>query len=107
MPENPGTDDLFESGLKLENRPELDTPKMYRVLMHNDHYTTMDFVVEALMKIFHKPSIEANKLMMDVHKKGVGICGVFTYDIALTKISQVHQMAKQSGFPLKCSYEEA
>jgi len=80
---------------------------MYRVILHNDHYTTMDFVVTVLMKIFHKPAAEATKIMLDVHKKGKGICGVYTYDIALTKVRQVEKMAKENEFPLKCSTEEA
>jgi ATP-dependent Clp protease adaptor protein ClpS len=79
---------------------------MYRVIIHNDHYTTMEFVIEVLVKIFHKSGAEATMLMMDVHKKGRGIAGVYTLDIALTKISQVHSKAKERGFPLKCTYEE-
>jgi ATP-dependent Clp protease adaptor protein ClpS len=66
----------------------------------------MDFVVKVLMKIFQRPAAEATKIMLDVHKKGAGICGIYTYDIAVTKVSQVHRIAKQHGFPLKCSYEE-
>ncbi|MCX5843141.1 MAG: ATP-dependent Clp protease adaptor ClpS [Deltaproteobacteria bacterium] len=80
---------------------------MYRVILHNDHYTTMDFVVEVLMIVFHKAAAEATKVMLDVHKKGAGICGVYTYDIASTKVSVVHTMAKRREFPLKCSLEEA
>ena len=80
---------------------------MFRVILHNDHYTTMDFVVEVLMKVFHKTASEAIKIMLDVHRKGAGVCGVYTYDIAVTKVAQVHQMAKKGEFPLKCSYEEA
>jgi len=89
---------LPEHGIKL--------PKMFRVIIHNDHYTTMEFVVEILVSVFHKPAAEATMLMMDVHKKGRGIAGVYTLDIALTKIMQVHSMARQRGYPLKCSYEE-
>ena len=80
---------------------------MYRVILHNDHYTTMDFVVEVLMDIFQRPAAEAVRVMLDVHKKGAGICGTYTYDIAVTKVSQVHRLAKKNGFPLKCSFEEA
>jgi len=67
----------------------------------------MDFVVEVLMKIFHMPAAKAVQVMLDVHKKGAGMCGVYTLDIAVTKVGQVHQMAKSREFPLKCSYEEA
>lgn len=80
---------------------------MYRVLLHNDHYTTMDFVVEVLTRVFQKTVAEATKIMLDVHKKGQGVCGVYTYDLAVTKVGQVHQMARMRDFPLKCSYEEA
>ena len=80
---------------------------MYKVLLHNDHYTTMDFVIEVLIKVFKMPSQKATKIMLDVHKKGIGICGVYTFDIAVTKVNQVHNMAKAKDFPLKCSYEEA
>jgi ATP-dependent Clp protease adaptor protein ClpS len=67
----------------------------------------MEFVVEVIMKVFHKEFIEASKIMLDVHKKGKGIIGVYTYDIASTKVSQVRQMAKSRGFPLKCTMEKA
>lgn len=87
--------------------PRLDEPRMFRVILHNDHYTTMDFVVEVLMKVFQKKAAEAIKIMLDVHRRGAGVCGIYTYDIAVTKVSQVHQMAKKREFPLKCSYEEA
>ena len=100
-------DDIFKGGLKLKSKSELDEPQLYKIIMHNDHYTTMDFVVEVIMKIFKKPAAEATKIMLDIHNKGRGICGVYTYDIAITKVSQVHRMARQREFPLKCSYEEA
>lgn len=79
---------------------------MYRVILHNDHYTTMDFVVEVLISVFHKPAAEATRIMLDVHRKGKGICGVYTYDIASSKVSLVHSMAKDREFPLRCSMEE-
>jgi ATP-dependent Clp protease adaptor protein ClpS len=84
-----------------------DEPKMYRVILHNDHYTTMDFVIDILMKVFHKTATEATRIMLDVHQHGQGNCGIFTYDIAITKMSQVHNIAKQKEFPLRCSCEEA
>ena len=86
---------------------EIQDPKQYRIILHNDDYTTMDFVIEVLVSVFHKPTAEATKIMLDVHKRGKGICGVYTYDIAATKTAQVHQMAKMREFPLKCSLEEA
>ena len=72
----------------------------------NDHYTTMDFVVEVLVKVFHKTASEATKIMMDVHKAGSGLCGVYTLDIAASKTDQVRKMAKAREFPLRCSFEE-
>ena len=95
----------IQSDVTTETR--LKTPKMYKVILHNDDYTTMDFVVQILIGIFNKPAAEATRIMIDVHKKGKGICGVFTYDIAVTKVNQVHQTAADNDFPLKCSYEEA
>ncbi|MCX7679118.1 MAG: ATP-dependent Clp protease adapter ClpS [Spirochaetes bacterium] len=100
-------EELTNGAVDLKERLKLDEPKMYRVLLLNDHYTPMDFVVQVLMDVFHKPAQEATMLMLDVHRKGRGVCGVYTLDIALTKIAQVHQLAKQRGFPLKCTYEEA
>ncbi|MCU0821798.1 MAG: ATP-dependent Clp protease adaptor ClpS [Spirochaetes bacterium] len=96
----------FQEDVKLKSKPDLDEPKLYRVIMHNDHYTTMDFVVEVLMKVFNKPAAEAAKIMLDIHHRGMGICGVFTFDIASTKVAAVHQLARKREFPLKCSYEE-
>jgi len=107
MPVNNKPFDDADGSVKLEERQEFRLPKMYRVIIHNDHYTTMEFVVEVLVSIFRKSAAEATMLMMDVHKKGHGIAGVYTLDIALTKIAQVHSLAKQRGFPLKCSHEEA
>jgi ATP-dependent Clp protease adaptor protein ClpS len=97
----------IDENVKLLPEHETKLPRMYRVIIHNDHYSTMEFVVEVLMSVFRKPAAEATMLMMDVHKKGRGIAGVYTLDIALTKIAQVHAMAKQRGHPLKCSHEEA
>jgi len=107
MPDGHGTNSGTDSGLQTDSEQKVETPRMYRVLLHNDHYTTMDFVVEVLMKIFHMPAAQATQVMLDVHKKGMGICGVYSLDIAATKVSQVHEMAKNRQFPLKCSYEEA
>ena len=95
----------FDSDLLEEVEGELQEPEMYNIILHNDHYTTMDFVVEVLQEVFHKTTIEATKIMLDVHRKGKGTVGVFTFDIASTKAAQVAQMAKEREFPLKCSIE--
>jgi len=96
-----------DTGIQIEENTRAKKPRMYRVLLHNDHYTTMDFVVEVLVKVFNKKPPEATGIMLEVHNRGKGMCGVFTYDIAATKASQVHQMARAREFPLKCSVEEA
>lgn len=94
-----------EGRLKVRTEPRVDEPRMYKVIIHNDHYTTMDFVVEVLVSVFQKTTAEAMQLMLDVHKKGAGLCGVFTYDVAQTKADRVHAMARERQFPLKCSCE--
>jgi ATP-dependent Clp protease adaptor protein ClpS len=90
----------------LESELKLDIPKMYKVILHNDHYTTMEFVVMILQTIFHMPEYEATDIMMNVHNTGIGICGTYTKDIAATKVNQVHDLARQNQYPLKCSFEE-
>ena len=82
-------------------------PVRYKVLLHNDDYTTMEFVVEILMGIFHKSLLEAEQIMLNIHRLGKAVCGTYTYDIAQTKVYQVKQLAKKSGFPLLATLEEA
>lgn len=94
------------TNLKEETITKLRKPKMYRVILNNDDYTSMEFVVEILVKIFHKNPTEATIIMMDVHEKGKGIVGIYTYDIASTKAMQVEEMASEREFPLKVSIEE-
>jgi ATP-dependent Clp protease adaptor protein ClpS len=98
---------IFQEETGVRSKPRLQEPKLYRVILHNDDYTTMDFVVKVVMAVFHKPAAEATKIMLDVHRKGAGIVGVYTRDIALTKVSQVHEMARKGEFPLRASCEEA
>lgn len=81
-------------------------PKKYKVFLLNDDYTSMDFVVDILITIFHKSYEQAERVMLDIHKKDHGLCGVYTHEIAETKIIQVTKRAKQSGFPLKATMEE-
>lgn len=100
-------DYMFDDDAQLLNKERVDLPKMYKVLLHNDNYTTMDFVIKVLVTVFHMAGEEAAKVMLDVHKKGKGLCGIYTRDIAATKTQQVHAMARAAQFPLKCSYEEA
>jgi len=96
-----------KKAFELESELSLAEPKMYKVLMLNDDYTSMDFVIDILMSIFHKSYQEAEAIMLDIHKKDRGICGVYTYEVAETKISQVSRLAREQGFPLKAVMEEA
>jgi ATP-dependent Clp protease adaptor protein ClpS len=84
---------------------DVEEPALYRVFLHNDDYTTMEFVVEVLMAVFNKPVEEASEVMLKVHREGVGLCGVYTYEVAETKVNTVHHLAEADGFPLKCSME--
>ncbi|MDR2161398.1 MAG: ATP-dependent Clp protease adapter ClpS [Desulfovibrio sp.] len=85
---------------------ELHEPRRYRVLLHNDDYTTMEFVVEVLISIFRKNLEEATAIMLAVHERGLATCGVYTEEMAETMVSQVHDTARKAGFPLRCSMEE-
>lgn len=92
--------------LELMDEISLKYPKKYKVFILNDDYTSMDFVIDILISIFHKTYQEAENVMLEVHKKDKGICGVYTHEIAETKVMQVHKRAKDSGFPLKATMEE-
>ncbi len=96
------TGDLTDQDLKTK----LKKPLMYKVIMLNDDFTPMDFVIYLLKNYFNKPQEEASKIMLEVHKKGSGICGVFTYEIAETKIYKVLDISRKNGHPLQCIIEE-
>jgi len=89
-----------------ERRPEVRKTPLFRVLLHNDDYTTMNFVVEILEAVFHKSPAEAHRIMMHVHVRGQGVCGVYPHEIAETKVDLVHERARENGFPLKATLEE-
>ncbi|MDR1411567.1 MAG: ATP-dependent Clp protease adaptor ClpS [Spirochaetaceae bacterium] len=95
------------SGTKFAVRQteKLKEPGEFRVILLNDNYTTMDFVVEILMLVFHKSEEEAARIMLDVHRKGRGIVAVYPWDIAQTKADQVHSLARERQFPLRCVVE--
>ncbi|HJN02064.1 MAG: ATP-dependent Clp protease adapter ClpS [Nitrospinae bacterium] len=95
----------FEENVLTKKREKVEKPPLYRVVLHNDNYTTMEFVVLVLQKFFYKNETEANHIMLNVHKKGRGIAGIFTFEVAETKLSQVHSFAKNQDHPLKCSLE--
>jgi len=91
---------------ELYEETELRYPKKYKVYLLNDDYTSMEFVVDILMSIFHKSYEEAEAIMLEVHKNERGLCGVYTHEIAETKVMQVTRRAKDNGFPLKATMEE-
>lgn len=97
----------YDAGLLLEDRPEdeIQPPLMYRVIMLNDDYTTMEFVVDVLRRIFRKSEADSHRLMLLIHNTGQATAGVYTREIAQTKVAEVHQSAESQGFPLKCIIE--
>ena len=96
-----------EGSVVTEKKQQTKRPSMYKVLLHNDDYTTMDFVVMVLEKIFHKSAEEATLIMLNVHEQGVGVAGVYPRDVAETKAILVHDLARKNEYPLKCSVEKA
>jgi len=96
-----------DSGVVTESKPKqkLQKPRMFKVLLHNDHYTTREFVVSILREVFHKTMNEATRIMLHVHTHGMGVAGVYTRDVAETKIRQVEQRAREEEHPLRLSME--
>jgi len=101
----PTYDPDAQEGVISETRDEVREPSMYKVFIHNDDYTTMEFVVEVLMEVFYKSMEEAATIMLKVHNEGAGLCGVYTYEVAETKVDTVQTLAQGRGFPLKCTME--
>ncbi len=101
-----GGDDDGRTGLLTRVKPKTKKPSMYKVLMLNDDYTPMEFVVYVLEQYFSKNREEATQIMLHVHRRGVGICGVYTYDIAETKVNQVMDLARKEQHPLQCTLEK-
>ncbi len=91
----------------VRTRDDTSEPDMYKVLLHNDDYTTMEFVVHVLVQVFRKSMDEATRIMLNVHERGIGVCGLFTYEVAETKVDTVTRMAQENGHPLKCTMEKA
>jgi len=96
-----------QDSLVVDKQNDLDEPPLYKVLLHNDDYTSMEFVVSILEQIFQKNSEEAVRIMLNVHEQGVGVAGVYTKEICETKIAVVHDLARRNEFPLRCSMEKA
>lgn len=107
--EDPRSDDDMsgsDTAVVTRSETEVKEPSMYKVLLHNDDYTPMDFVVQVLEEIFHFDHQKAQKVMMDVHLKGMGCCGIYPFDIAETKVALVMDAASENEYPLKCSMEK-
>ncbi|MCG8560491.1 MAG: ATP-dependent Clp protease adapter ClpS [Hyphomicrobiales bacterium] len=94
------------TGIVTRTRTKTKKPSLYKVLLLNDDYTPMDFVVYVLERFFNKPREEATRIMLHVHQKGVGMCGIYTYEIAETKVAQVMNFARQHQHPLQCTMEK-
>jgi ATP-dependent Clp protease adaptor protein ClpS len=101
-----GGNDGASTGVVVKPRPRTRKPAMYKVLMLNDDYTPMEFVVHVLERFFQKNREEATQIMLHVHRRGVGVCGVFTYEVAETKVTQVMDLARQNQHPLQCTIEK-
>ena len=106
--DDPERSEDHDVGLLTEEiDPELKRPPMYKVMLLNDDYTPMEFVILVLERFFSKSSEEATQIMMHVHQKGVGVCGVFTFEVAEMKVQQVMDLARQHQHPLQCTLEKA
>ncbi len=101
-----GGDGDGKTGLVTKTRPKTKKPSLYKVLLLNDDYTPMEFVVHVLERFFSKSREEATRIMLHVHQKGVGVCGVFTYEVAETKVAQVMDFSRQHQHPLQCRMEK-
>lgn len=99
------TDNEEQSGVATIRKEKLQAPRKYKVLMHNDDYTTMEFVILVLQKFFQKTSNEAQTIMLEVHTRGFAICGIYTFEVAESKVAKVTKYARDNGHPLKCSTE--
>ena len=96
-----------DSAVATETRKKVEKPKLYKVLMHNDDYTTMEFVVMVLMTIFAHDEAKATQVMLHVHQKGIGVAGVYPRDIAESKVDKTMKLAREWEYPLRCTMEEA
>ena len=99
-------DEDGQTGVVTRTKPKTKKPSMYKVLMLNDDYTPMEFVVDVLVNLFGKSTEEATQIMLHVHHRGVGVCGVFTYEVAETKVNQVMDLARRHQHPLQCTIEK-
>ena len=98
--------DEVDREVVTEREEKVATPRMYKVLLHNDDYTTMEFVVEVLESVFHHSHAAALQIMLHIHRKGIGVAGIYTYEMAETQVAVVEALARNHEFPLKCTMEE-
>ncbi len=105
MPNDPSKREDFDGDLATQQKRKVEKVRRYKVLLHNDNYTTMEFVVLVLMKFFHRTETEATHIMLSVHHKGQGVAGVYTKDVAETKVDQVQSYSKENGMPLRLTAE--
>lgn len=103
---DPGREEAPDTGVLLKTRPKTKKPSLYKVLLLNDDYTPMEFVVHILERFFNKTRQEATDVMLHVHRRGVGVCGVFTFEVAETKVAQVMDFARANEQPLQCTMEK-
>jgi len=101
------SDQNFQTGILLENKPKVKKPSMYNVILINDDYTPMEFVIDILQIFFNKKKEEATQIMLHVHKKGIGVCGTYTYEVAESKCKSVITYAKKNEHPLQCTVEKS
>jgi ATP-dependent Clp protease adaptor protein ClpS len=101
-----GNDAGFQTGVAVKPKPKTKKPSLYKVMLLNDDYTPMEFVVQVLEQFFNKTQEEATRIMLHVHRRGVGLCGVFTFEIAETKVMQVMDYSKRNQYPLQCIMEK-
>ena len=99
-------DSILQDKTSPIDREALQEPPLFKVLLHNDDYTTMDFVIMVLVSVFGKNSDEATRIMLNVHHQGIGLAGVYTREVAETKVATVHRLARRHQFPLKCTLEK-
>jgi len=100
------SDREFEGWVVPDQKSKVEEPPLYKVLLHNDDYTSMEFVVLLLEKVFNKSTAEATRIMLNVHQHGIGVAGIYNREIAETKVAVVHDLARKNEFPLRCSMEK-
>ena len=103
---SPVNADLQEN-ISTRTHKKIAEPFQYKVILLNDDYTSMEFVVQVLIHVFQKPLLEAMEIMLAVHSKGSGLCGIYSWEVAETKANLVHALAREKGFPLQCAVEKA